>query len=172
MKIDIYHIEKLPLTTRSDFELPAWPYRTDNPKCRQVFDKYMKDLTVFYYKDSEVMYGRQNIDHPLYIGEDTFDYPFEAHYSSVFVDNSQFKVIDWPQNERTPLLKAIKSCPIRGDMKAWDNFNIPVEVFGFPFGFIQREFIREEEISDLKVEGDSYGGGNSGGQSPNFRRTR
>jgi len=174
MLVQLFHFNKFPVGVdniedkndriaairefRANFELPSWPYYssvTGDPKYINAFDKFMTELSVFYYRDDVAdMPGkngkRMPINYPLlFQQEKDIKFPFNAFYSRCHVSSLQkgLKIIDWPLDQFNPaskhLANQLSKHPIMSDMKAWDEFNVDVQV-----DFITHEFIKYDKTNE------------------------
>lgn len=129
MKITIYHFQPLDIDVRSNFELPAWPY-TDDPDHMELFNDYLKSLTVLRYQDTILKIGNENVNYPInYEVTNDLPNPFMAFRSTLAVDDETFKIKPWPPSvKREPLYPVLKEDAVMGDLLAWFEWNLPVEV--------------------------------------------
>lgn len=134
MDIRLHHLKPFPLSLRADFELPAWPY-TKNMEHLALFEKYLRDLSVIRYEDSEIDDGSFDYDFAFTIEDYTSGgkkivLPVDAYFSRVAVDPDTFKVLSWPRNrdhEADPQwLENVENNPISGDMLAWSHYNTKI----------------------------------------------
>jgi len=156
MLITIYHFEQLPLNIRADFDLPAWPY-TENKDHFQLFKQYMRELSVFYYSDSDNIVAGRDVSYPLFVSKvegELLVPPEMAYMSSVYVDRN-FRPIKWPADKADGrvLLTAIKNNDVTKDMLAWTNWNVPVTDIAFTPYSIRREIMTERLDPTLCCKG-------------------
>lgn len=112
---------------RGSFELPAWPYTTDDASYKQ-FSDYLTNMGIFWYEDSDA-------DAPfskVFTFPVNFELPpsFIALRHRLVVDDATFKVKNWPAGfRRDPKNIGWKNqADHYGDEYAWEEFNIPGEV--------------------------------------------
>ena len=157
MLITMYSLEKFPNEVRSEFELPVWPYSNEEGDYEE-FQKYMHELTVFRYADSDMEVDGRDVSMPLtnLLAKEE-DIPFMAFVNSVYVDDD-FVPIKWPawQDKHNPLIQKLASNPITSDMLAWTNWNTPVEIIYYTNLSIQRRVLEEYLDEDLKHVGKCW----------------
>ena len=154
----MYGLEQLPLDMRANFELPVWPYSED-PEDIEMFQQYMRDLSVFYYIDSDTKVDNRDVSYPLSIKlwDKPLEAPFPAYMSSVYVDDN-FMPIKWPggQSESESRLQKLREHPIASDMFAWSNWNVKVEVLTLTTSVIRREILEEYLDKSLCHQGKCW----------------
>lgn len=163
MLITLYSFKKIPIEYRGTFELPAWPY---NKKHFKSFEKYMQDLSVFRYSDTELKDGKQDISAPIDFpfepipGYDKFPWEKPCYLTEVHVTLSELKVFDWPADDGSDrgkkLLAKIREHPIAKDMKTWKRWNVPVQILGYDGDLIKRIILEEHLDNSLTCKGKCY----------------
>ena len=131
MRVRLWMHSPFAKVARKTFELPVWPYDEESV---QEFDEWMDRLTIFRYEDDvlEDENGR-DINYAISrVPEEGFEFPFMAFYQELFILNDpdaaeedDLKVIAWPEGFLDPrMVKKLEECPTRGDMMAWNSFNV------------------------------------------------
>lgn len=140
MQITMYGLRPFDFSLRKDFELPAWPY-TEDPEHYKLFEKYMEELEVFRYDDSDTKVGSRYVMYPLNIKlwDAPKQTPFQAYLNCVYVDEN-FKPISWPMDHpRSEIMKRkLLKNPVTADLLAWSHWNVPVSVENYTDMMIKR----------------------------------
>ena len=125
----MYHKEPFDLSVRGTFELPAWPHN-DDQESKDEFEKYLRELTVFRYQNSQIKDYPDKIDQIINLEfDEQLPNPFQAYYSVCLIDDEELKVRNWVEMPRGKMIMdKVKEHPIAGDMKGWDFWNIPGKV--------------------------------------------
>lgn len=120
MQIRLYTKQPFKNSDRTSFELPAWPH-SSNPKAVEVFKKWMKDNYIFYYADNSPE-GERNGPIIILDGIDLDD-KYAEFYHTGFVDDSKFKIQEYPDSWINKDKNALNNFELYGDKAAWLEYN-------------------------------------------------
>ncbi len=143
MQVIMLSTKMFPMSVRSTFELPVWPYR-EGPggEVPHEFRDYLRELNVFYYLD-DYSDDKNNFTHAILVPNDEGQWPHEwkmpmdVYRQMVYIHDDTLEVGRWPndQAEGRELYQKIVSAT--GDDFAWGEFNKPVTIAGVSSSIIR-----------------------------------
>jgi hypothetical protein len=155
VQVNFYSVKPLPMDARSSFELPAWPYSSDDGVLPEEVAEYFKQLGIFYYRDSIQKKGsfRNGLITP---GFEEMPLPQNCWGHSCYIDYAYrtFKVVEW---WRGCSIDFVRDCVKKtGDRYSWTTFNESRVVKAFNSRFIKSSLVTKPTGRKIRSSKDVF----------------